>query len=85
MTEKTTSVPLQDLQLAVAHLVSHPRFFDVASDPERLSSANEDPREYLNEKGFQLPPEWTVKFSKDSALSMSVCVNGFCMTVSLEV
>ncbi|MEU1186853.1 hypothetical protein [Streptomyces sp. NPDC005859] len=87
---KEASVPFQDLQLAVTHLVSHPRLLDVVreldNDPERLSSANEDPREYLGEKGFQLPPEWTVKFAKNSPLSITVCVEGIiCVTVEFEV
>ena len=88
MAEKT-AVTWPDAQLAATHVLSHPRLLDVVreldNDPERFSSANEDPRKYLGEKGFQLPPEWTVRFSKNSPLSMTVCVNDHCITVSINV
>ncbi|MFF9013482.1 hypothetical protein ACF09C_11020 [Streptomyces sp. NPDC014870] len=83
------SATFQDLQLAVTHVMSHPRLLDVVreldNDPERLSSANQDPHKYLGTMGFQVPPEWTVQFSKNSPLTIRVCVNSHCVSVSVEL
>jgi hypothetical protein len=76
------SVKFQDVQLAATHVVSHPRLLDVVrdldSDPERISSANKNPRGYLTEKGFQLPPGSTVKFSRHSSVTITICSHGIC-------
>lgn len=88
MAEKAL-VNFQDVQLAATHVVSHPRLLDAVreldSDPERFSSANEDPRGYLTEKGFQLPPGSTVKFSKHSSVTITICSHGICVSVTVEV
>ncbi|MGW8779482.1 hypothetical protein ACWGNM_15630 [Streptomyces sp. NPDC055796] len=86
---ENASAAVQELQLAMAHIVSHPRLPDIVdeldNDTDKLSSANADPRTFLSDKGLQLPPEWTVQFFKKSPLGIQVCINDRCGQISIHL
>jgi hypothetical protein len=82
---------LQDFQLAAAYVAAHPKFRELVEEledsPEVYREAEQDPKKHLRSRGFDIPDDWTVTVSHDSPLTITVCVNSWCLsyTVSLKV
>jgi hypothetical protein len=79
-------------QLTAAYIAAHPKLREVVEEleesKEAFDDAQGDPRKYLEIKGLELPDGWTVKVSHDSPLTLTVCVNSWCLSytfASLEV
>lgn len=82
----------QEFQLVASYFSSHPGLRDMVEELEESEDvyrdAQQDPMKYLRSKGFQIPDGWTIKFSHESPLTVTVCVNGWCLSytfASLEV
>ncbi len=82
---------LEQFQITAAYISSHPRLAEVVEEledsPDTYNRARQDARNYLQTKGFELPEGWTVRITHDSPITITVCVNGWCLsyTLSLEV
>ncbi|WP_030245541.1 hypothetical protein [Streptomyces sp. NRRL S-455] len=74
----------QRFQLGAAYLATHPKLPDVVAEMERerqmVDVANKAPREYLKAKGIDLSDEWNISFSHDSPLTITGCVNSWCLS-----
>lgn len=79
----------QALQLAAAYIASHPRLDEVVRELDgnhgNIEAANSDSSKFLRGKGFEIPSWWTVKFSQGNSVSIKVCVNSHCVTVTIDV
>jgi hypothetical protein len=80
---------LQDFQLAAAYVAAHPRFRELVEEledsPDVYRSAAGDPKKHLQSRGFDIPDEWTVKLSHESPLTITVCVNSWCLSYTVSV
>ncbi|HEY9374226.1 hypothetical protein [Streptomyces sp.] len=80
---------LQELQLAGAYIASHPRFSEVVdeigSDPAKFETANVNPVQFLNGKGFDFPPEWNITMSNAHSFSIAACVNDHCISITVTI
>ena len=83
----------RDFQTMAAYIATHPRLqeiveeleADLKADKTLFNEANKAPKKHLNDRGFDLPDEWTVQITHDSPVSITVCVNSYCVTLSVEV
>jgi hypothetical protein len=78
----------QDFQLTATYLSSHPRLREIVEELEDSSEAYDyarrDIKGYFRDKGLQLPDEWKVTVSHDSPITITGCINSWCISYTFS-
>lgn len=78
-----------EFQQVATLLLSHPDLFELSKEldtNDQAFTANEkDPAKFFRDNNFILPENATVSISKNSPLSVVVCVNDHCVSVEVKI
>lgn len=71
-----TASDFERIQLVLAHFVSHPNLGEVTEELSKNSETFTDGKEYLQDKGFDLPEDARVSLTRNSPHSWHLCIAG---------
>ena len=82
---------LQEFQLVAASILAHPRLRELVEalvdDPdENLTTVKADPKKYFSARGIELPKNATVRVSRNTPITISICVGSvdfWCVDITL--
>jgi hypothetical protein len=76
-------------QRMATSLAGHPKLGEaleeLSDSDEEFDRAQRDPKGHLRSKGIELPDEAQVTLKRESTVTVTVCVDGFCVSVSVTI
>ena len=84
-----TRARFDQFQRMATSLTGHPRLGEVLEElsdsDDEFERAQRDPKGHLRSKGIELPDEAQVTVKHESTVTVTVCIEGFCVSVVVKV